>query len=99
MSVHAAHQKTNASYAGIPLKKSNQLLSRWLRSAVRAWQRRKMIAALSALDDRTLRDIGMHRGEIERVVDRFEDRELQMAPVAPEAESDDAEEYSFRKAA
>lgn len=97
MSVHASHLKTNASSAGTPLYKSNHLFSRWFRSAVRAWQRRKMIAALSALDDRTLRDIGMHRGEIERVVDLFEERELQMAPVAPEAESED--EYSFRKAA
>ena len=44
-----------------------------------------MMAALSTLDDRMLMDIGIHRGEIERVVDGFDDREMQMTPVAPAA--------------
>ena len=45
------------------------VLLRWWQSAVQNWQRRKMIAALEALDDRTLMDIGVHRGGIKRVVD------------------------------
>jgi len=41
-----------------------------------------MIASLSALDDRTLWDIGIHRSKIERAVDGLSDAELRMAPVA-----------------
>ncbi|EPX78255.1 DUF1127 domain-containing protein [Litoreibacter arenae] len=42
---------------------------RWMRSAFESWQRRKTIAALRALNDHTLRDIGVHRSNIERFVD------------------------------
>jgi len=76
MSVYETHGKTTTSPESVALQGSNRLLPRWLRSAIRAWQRRKMIALLSALDDRTLRDIGIHRGQIPQVVDRFEDHEL-----------------------
>ena len=39
-----------------------------LKSAIANWQtRRTTIAALSALNDQQLRDIGIHRGEIEFV--------------------------------
>lgn len=48
---------------------ANGPLRRRLRAAFKSWQRRKMMAALSALDDRTLRDIGIHRSEIARAVD------------------------------
>lgn len=57
-------------------------LRRLIRRAVRQWKRRKMIAALEAMDDRLLCDIGIHRGEIQSVVAGFDDRELGMAPVA-----------------
>ena len=55
---------------------------RWLAAALRRWQRRKMIAALGAMDDRMLRDIGIDRADIPRVVEGFSDRELRMAPLA-----------------
>ncbi len=42
-------------------------IGRALRSAARNWKRRKMIAALDALDDRTLQEIGVHRAEIGRL--------------------------------
>lgn len=48
---------------------ANGPLRRWLRAALKKWQRRKMIASLSSLDDRTLHDIGIHRSEIARAVD------------------------------
>ncbi|WP_323764067.1 hypothetical protein [Marinovum sp.] len=35
----------------------------WVRTAYRKWQRNKMIAAFHSLDDATLRDIGVFRGE------------------------------------
>jgi len=55
---------------------------RWLDAGIRKWQRRKMIATLEALDDRVLRDIGIYRGDIQRVVNAFDDRELAMVPLA-----------------
>ena len=39
-----------------------------------------MIAALQALDSRTLLDIGIGRDEIERFVDGLDEHELRMAP-------------------
>lgn len=62
-------------------------LSRWWTRAVRHWQRRKMIAALAALDDHILDDIGIPRGQIERVVDGFDDQELRMQPVRVQADT------------
>lgn len=59
------------------------LLLRWWKSAVRGWQRRKMIAALAELDDRILLDIGLCRGDIDDFVDGLSSAELRMVPVAP----------------
>lgn len=75
------------------------LLRRWLRAASRQWQRRKMIATLEALDDWTLRDIGIHRGDIPRVVDGFDNRELGMVPFAPISRPVETNVEAFRKAA
>ncbi len=58
------------------------VLRRWFQASLRRWQRRRMIAALEALDDRLLRDIGIYRGEIRRIVGSFDDRELRMTPVS-----------------
>lgn len=44
-------------------------LRRWLRVRLEQWKRRKTIAALNALDDRTLRDIGIQRCHIKRFGD------------------------------
>lgn len=64
-------------------------LGRWFGNASRHWERRKMIATLEAMDDRLLRDIGVFRGEIPRLVDgllRFEQESAAMAPPAVQAE-------------
>ena len=37
------------------------------------------------MDDRLLRDIGLNRGDIERVVGGFDGRKLRMNPLAPTA--------------
>ncbi|MFZ1470000.1 MAG: DUF1127 domain-containing protein [Paracoccaceae bacterium] len=50
---------------------------------VRSWQRRCMIRAFEAMDDRLLRDIGLERGDIKDVVGSFDDRELRMVPLSP----------------
>lgn len=78
--------------------KSGSSIRYWIGAVVRNWQRRKMIAALHALEDRTLRDIGMERCDIEEVVEMFNERELCMVPLEP---SDQAEQVdqSFRQAA
>jgi len=75
------------------------ILGRWTRAVVRNWQRRNMIATLSAMDDRLLQDIGIYRGDIARVVDGFDDRELGMVPFAQAATPAETEYETFRKAA
>ena len=61
MSVQKEHQMPYRVV--MPASNSGRMnvLLRWWKSAVQNWQRRKMIAALEALDDRTLMDIGVHR--------------------------------------
>lgn len=54
----------------------------WLQAAVRSWQRRKMIASLQAMDDFLLRDIGIARADIIRIVNGFDERELKMTPLS-----------------
>lgn len=61
---------------------------RWLRSTFLQWQRRKMIETLRGMDDRLLRDIGIDRSDIPRVVDCLTDRELSMRPVSPDVQVD-----------
>ncbi|MFZ1479527.1 MAG: DUF1127 domain-containing protein [Paracoccaceae bacterium] len=74
-------------------------LRRFFGGIVRHWQRRRMIRALQAMDDRLLRDIGLARGDIEAVVDSFDDRELQMVPLAPAALAVGASHQARGKAA
>nr|WP_277988446.1 DUF1127 domain-containing protein [Salipiger thiooxidans] len=61
---------------------------RWLRTAFHHWQRRKMIETLRGMDDRLLRDIGIDRSDIPRVVDGLTDRELSMRPVSSDVQLD-----------
>lgn len=75
------------------------LFRRWMLAVTRQWQRRKMIAALDALDDRLLEDIGIFRGDIRRLVDGFDDRELGMVPLAPATTPVEPECEVFQKAA
>ena len=75
------------------------LFRRWMISAMRQWQRRRMIKALEAMDDRLLRDIGIDRSDIDRVVGEFDDRELGMIPLAPAAVAHDTDQEAYQKAA
>lgn len=61
---------------------------RWLRTTFLQWQRRKMIETLRGMDDRLLRDIGIGRSDIPRVVNGLTDRELSMRPVSSDVEID-----------
>jgi uncharacterized protein YjiS (DUF1127 family) len=63
--------------------KGGSAFGHWLGVATRHWQRRKMIASLEAMDDWLLRDIGVDRADIRKVVDGFDARELLMIPLAP----------------
>ena len=58
-----------------------------------------MVAALEAMDDRVLRDIGVNRNDIRRVVAEFDDRELRMVPVAQPSNVKKEDQNAFRLAA
>lgn len=74
-------------------------LRRWFASAARRFQKRRMTEALQRLDDHTLRDIGLTRGDIPRVVNGFDPRELRMTPLAPSTSHVDPAETIRRMAA
>ncbi len=58
------------------------LLARVMGSALRRWQKHRMRQALERLDDRTLADIGVYRGDIAHIVGGFTAEELRMVPLA-----------------
>lgn len=75
------------------------MVRRWTGSLMRRWQRRRMIAKLEAMDDDLLRDLGIQRGNIERLVDGFDRRELRMTPFNPATPATRTEHEEDRKAA
>ncbi len=52
-----------------------------LRRLIKGWKRRKMMASLESMEDRLLRDIGIQRTDIKRLVYGFDEYELSMVPV------------------
>lgn len=77
----------------------NGLLRRWSRAALKNWHRRKMIAALHAMDDHLLRDIAVQRNDIEQFVDGFTADELRMVPFARPKDTPQASPDTLRRAA
>ncbi|WP_353890450.1 DUF1127 domain-containing protein [uncultured Aliiroseovarius sp.] len=59
------------------------------RSLARWWQRRRAIAQLEAMDDALLRDMGIYRADIRRVVNGFSDRDLGLTRSARVSEKVD----------
>lgn len=55
--------------AALPARFATGLVSLWIATR-RAYRLRATIRTLHDLDDRTLRDIGLHRGEISEIVRR-----------------------------
>ena len=98
MSTYSTNQIINPAPNMRGGDESNGLVRRMFQSAIRKWRRRKMIAMLETLDDRVLEDIGIHRGDIPRVVDAFDDRELGMTPVGPAAARVEVRNRAFWKA-
>ncbi len=84
-----------------PIEKGTRrnAIGRMFDRTVRDWRRRRMIAALDAMDDRILNDIGLQRGDIGRVVRTLDARELRMVPLAPPARRDQTEAESWKLAA
>jgi uncharacterized protein YjiS (DUF1127 family) len=99
MTIYITPQMITPAFDGRERDESIGIFRRLFRSAIIKWQRRKMTAALEALDDRILRDIGICRREIPRVVDGLSHRELRMAPLASTATSVGAEHEANLKAA
>lgn len=81
------------------LNNERGMLRRMWDTLNRNWNRRKMIVALRAMDDRLLRDIGVERCDIIQVVDGFDERELRMVPLAPRRRPILDDQYSLRLAA
>ena len=75
------------------------LLQRWLERAITNWQRRKTVAALAALDDRMLLDIGLERGALEDFADVLVERERWLASPPVERQSAPAAAETLRQAA
>ncbi len=55
-------------------------------SLARRSQRRRAIAELEAMDDATLRDIGIYRGDIRSVVNGLSDADLGLEPARAPAQ-------------
>ncbi len=83
MSANLTMKTINPTARRNTVNKNNNLFLRLMTSITQKWQRGKMIKDLEAMDDRLLRDIGLHRVDIERVVDGFDYRELRMVPLTP----------------
>jgi uncharacterized protein YjiS (DUF1127 family) len=80
------HTHQTATSSGADRNRRPGILRLWIRKALLNWERRKMIAILQAMDDHLLRDIGIERCDILRVVNGFTDRDLGMDPVARDVE-------------
>ena len=67
--------------------KKNGRFRNWMRVGWEKWTHRTMIATLNALDDRTLKDIGIPRSHIKRFADNLCGAETQFTtPTAPPGE-------------
>lgn len=60
---------------------TDNILSRVVRAAKRAARQRRTVAELSVLTDRELRDIGLWRADIPRVVGEMTDHDFGLAPA------------------
>lgn len=99
MSTYLAKQSFTPAARRSPSSDEGGLLRRWFLAVARHWQRRMMITKLQSLDDRTLADIGLHRGDIARMVAEFSPQELGMTPVAQPTRAKDVKYDSCLKAA
>ena len=68
---------------GIAKAANDGPLRRAARAVIKSWKRRRMVASLEAMEDRLLRDIGIYRGDIKRVVYGYDAYDLSMGTVAP----------------
>ncbi|MDF1609328.1 DUF1127 domain-containing protein [Hoeflea sp. YIM 152468] len=99
MSIYLTRQMLDPNFKPQEPRARLAIFRRLFRLVLRRWRRRKMIAALDALDDRLLRDIGIYRGDIKHLVKQFDDRELRMAPVSPAQPAPVLDDEGFRQAA
>lgn len=99
MSIYITRQMIDPAFDKRGRDENKGFFRRLFRSATRQWQRRRMIAALQAMDDRLLRDIGIDRADIPRIVDGFSDREIRMNPLPPADERAVETEIEYLRAA
>ncbi len=74
----AIEHTTSQAREAVAFRKPLTVVARIVLRVLRRWQRNRVIDELWRLDDRQLRDIGIKRGDIPGLVDRFfrEKREL-----------------------
>ena len=77
----------------------DRILSRLGRAISDNWGRRKMIAALRSMDDHLLKDIGIYRNDIERVVNGAYARDTSLASTRRTAGYDSRYRSALRTAA
>ena len=76
---NVAQSRAASRHAGA---QGSVLIRRWLTPLVTKWRRRKIVGALEMMDTRLLRDMGIERCDIKRIVEGFDQRELRMVPLA-----------------
>jgi len=75
------------------------LVRRLAGGIVRRWQHRRTIAAMEAMEDWVLRDIGLDRADIPGAVAGLTDRELRMNPLAQARDRKSGRDPACRRAA
>lgn len=85
MSIQTIPQTTVVAVLLSATKGGVSRIRHWMSAASNQRKMYQMRAELSALDDRTLADIGIHRSDIPCVVAGFSPRELGMKPIAKTA--------------
>ncbi|MDN5788299.1 DUF1127 domain-containing protein [Pseudorhodobacter sp.] len=63
------------------------IVERMIRSAKRTLKRRETISELHSLTDWELRDIGIYRGDIPRIVRQIDDHDLGLMPASRGAQA------------
>ncbi|SMD09608.1 DUF1127 domain-containing protein [Primorskyibacter flagellatus] len=73
MSAYITREMVRQAAHEWPYENATGVLGRLVRTMKRSWKRRETANQLHTLSDRELRDIGIYRGDIPRVVRQLDD--------------------------
>lgn len=97
MSTHIARHVLNPSSCNHRVDQRRGPLHTLVRAVIRNHRRRQMVRTLQALDDRLLRDIGIPRSDIYRVVSDADAHQHERRPAV--ATAPDMEQAPYQQAA